>query len=319
MAGLVAAYKAWVAAHPGLVQDTEAALKWCSYLAAGYTNKSAVVSELLYTLGSLVTALHDRILANSLSALNTKQYSTIEHVLSVLETVEVFLELAAGRLGGPAARWIVIVAVQVARAVLRLVLLHRTGRLLLRPPVPPLDRGGGPPSPAPSPAQHSFKLPGSGRVIRSLAGSPASLAARDWSPPPPPEQGCGAGLDSRGRAGELLYTLQPLAHLAAMGVCGPASWTPFLLSLAVDCSSQALHWPASQASLDREEQQELARRRMALLAYLLRSPLYDKKSKAVIVWLLRFSQERIPLAGRLAGALLRYLPHYQQAYFYVWG
>ena len=62
-------------------------------------------------------------------------------------------------------------------------------------------------------------------------------------------------------------------------MCGPASWTPFLLSLAVDCSSQALHWPASQASLDREEQQELARRRMALLAYLLRSPLYDKKSK----------------------------------------
>ena len=74
MAGLVAAYKAWVAAHPGLVQDTEAALKWCSYLAAGYTNKSAVVSELLYTLGSLVTALHDRILAGTLPALNTKQY-----------------------------------------------------------------------------------------------------------------------------------------------------------------------------------------------------------------------------------------------------
>ena len=41
--------------------------------------------------------------------------STIEHVLSVLETVEVFLELAAGRLGGPAARWIVIVAVQVLK------------------------------------------------------------------------------------------------------------------------------------------------------------------------------------------------------------
>ena len=100
----------------------------------------------------------------------------------MLETVEVFLELAAGRLGGPAARWTVVVAVQVlqfhniptrhnsywqvARAVLRLVLLHRTGRLLLRPPVPPLDRGGGPPRPAPPPAQHSFKLPGSGRVIR---------------------------------------------------------------------------------------------------------------------------------------------------------
>ena len=51
-------------------------------------------------------------------------------------------------------------------------------------------------------------------ILFSLAGSPASLAARDWSPPPPPEQERGAGLDSRGRAGELLYTLQPLAHLA---------------------------------------------------------------------------------------------------------
>jgi Peroxisomal membrane protein (Pex16) len=37
----------------------------------------------------------------------------MEYVLSVLESVEVFLELAGLKFGGPAGRWAIIVAVQV--------------------------------------------------------------------------------------------------------------------------------------------------------------------------------------------------------------
>ena len=35
--------------------------------------------------------------------------------------------------------------------------------------------------------------------------------------------------------------LQPVAHLALLGLCGPASWTPLLASLGLDLASLALH------------------------------------------------------------------------------
>ena len=68
--------------------------------------------------------------------------------------------------------------------------------------------------------------------------------------------------------GEILYLSQPLVHLAVMGVCGSRSWSPFLTSLAMDTSSLVLH--GSLESLTQEERTELIRRRLALLAYILR-------------------------------------------------
>ena len=79
------------------------------------------------------------------------------------------------------------------------------------------------------------------------------------------------------RVAELLHLLQPLTHLTSLAVCGPASWTPFLLSLAMDCSSLSLH--SQEENLTDREGRELLRRRLALLSYLLRSPLYDRRSK----------------------------------------
>ena len=68
--------------------------------------------------------------------------------------------------------------------------------------------------------------------------------------------------------GEILYLSQPLVHLAVMGVCGDRSWSPFLTSLAMDTSSLVLHGELD--SLTQEERSELVRRRLALLAYILR-------------------------------------------------
>ena len=42
----------------------------------------------------------------------------VEQLLTVIEMVEVFLELAALQCGGPGARWAVIVAIQVLKWVL---------------------------------------------------------------------------------------------------------------------------------------------------------------------------------------------------------
>ena len=74
--------------------------------------------------------------------------------------------------------------------------------------------------------------------------------------------------------------------IQALGVFGEKSWKPFLLSLAMDCSSQTLH--GATKNMTEVEQREIVRRRFGLVNYLLRSPFYDKKSKVVSLssWIL---------------------------------
>ena len=71
---------------------------------------------------------------------------------------------------------------------MRLALLSRDGALLVRPLVPGLDRSlltqpQPHPQPPASTAPGSVRLPRSGRVLRTLAGSPPPHLPRDWAPP----------------------------------------------------------------------------------------------------------------------------------------
>ena len=84
-------------------------------------------------------------------------------------------------------------------------------------------------------------------------------------------------MQGKRRVAEILHLLQPLAHLSSLAVFGQNSWKPLILSLVLDCSSLSLHGQAEV--LSERERREVVRRRMALLQYLLRSPLYDRKSK----------------------------------------
>ena len=86
-------------------------------------------------------------------------------------------------------------------------------------------------------------------------------------------------MQGKRRVAEFLHLLQPLTHLSSLAMFGPTSWAPLLLSLVVDCSSLSLHCQAE--TLTERERREVARRRLALLQYLLRSPLYDRKSKVI--------------------------------------
>ena len=110
----IASYRRWVESNPQLVTDSETVLKWSSYLLAGYVRNSSVLSELIFSSANLITFLNDRILAGKFD-LKDHQYSRLENILSVLEMLEVFLEIAGLRFGGPAARWAVIVAVQLLK------------------------------------------------------------------------------------------------------------------------------------------------------------------------------------------------------------
>ncbi|XP_047735350.1 peroxisomal biogenesis factor 16 isoform X3 [Prionailurus viverrinus] len=149
--------------------------------------------------------------------------------LSVLECVEVFMEMGAAKVWGEVGRWLVIALIQLAKAVLRMFLLiwFKAG-LQTSPPIIPLDRETQAHSPdcdqSPGSQEQSYVGKRSNRVVRTLQNTP-SLHSRHWgapqqregrqqrqheelSVPPTP-------LGLQETIAESLYIARPLLHLSA--------------------------------------------------------------------------------------------------------
>ena len=78
------------------------------------------------------------------------------------------------------------------------------------------------------------------------------------------------------------------------------------------------HLSQPNSPLSPGERRELARRRMALLRYLLRSPFYDAVTKRILAAAVEFAERHVPLGGTVAALALGYLPHYREIYSYLW-
>jgi len=304
-------YRQWALNNPAVVKDTETFLRGLSYLLTGYLKESVLLSEFVFTSAQLLSLVNRRIITRDFTCASDLS-SRLEDFLRVLQGVEVFLELASLRLGGPLVRWSLIFSVQVLRTGIRLLLLYRS-RQLIRPLT--LEEN----SPYNNLVQHQedvngnnyFTLKNSGRVIRKIQGAP-SVHSRQWRPPVAEKQ---TTLNSTQMAGELIHVAQPLTHLLALGLFGEKSWAPLAVSLTMDCTSLGLHSTIDQSAEDRKE---LIRRWFGLLSYILRSPLYDEKSKNVILAFLTTLEGNLPFGNSLVSSLRAYLPVYQSIYFYTW-
>ena len=122
-------------------------------------------------------------------------------------------------------------------------------------------------------------------------------------------------LDGRRALGEMLFTLRPVAYVAMIVRFGRKSWTPWLLSLAIDLLSRSFS-RRNMASVNRHERAELMARQLNLLYYFLRSPFFDKflasfaRSSVALV-------NRIPVVNWFTGDLGDYLLDLQRVYFYT--
>ena len=318
-------YRKWVIENPQLLADVEKTVQCLSYFTAGHFHNSTFVSELIYSASNLIVLFNDLLMCSGRCLyLKFPQFeSKIKIWLTVVEYTETLLEISAKRLWGQTGRWFIITAIQIFKAVLRLLLVHAyKERVVRNPPIQPLNREKLSESDDEK-LKEGFTLKRSGTVVRSVRGT-GSVQMRTWEPLAS-NANDNVNLNNspasvkKLKLAESLYIVKPLLHLGYVSLTGEKQWPPWLLSLAVDLLSMKLfNSEAKTVSFSKEEEKELFARRLALLLYILKSPFYDKYSCAGIYAALTALSNNVPLARLIAEPIKKYLPHWQNTYFYMW-
>lgn len=314
-------YKTWVKNNPNLVTDVETVVTWSSYFVAGKINKSPIVSELVYSLSKLLSLHNDSLIRE---AYNTDGRTNglrdkIKVWLTIIHYSEVFIELLVRKKYDNKGKWTIATILQVLKCTANLVLLFKYREMPIQhPPVPTLQRKKFVEAKDSNEnINGSFTLRRSGRVLRSVEGAPPA-AFRDWQPVKTCKESQNPNINVKDLMyAESIHILKPLLHLASMRVFGTKAWKQWLVSLSMDLISLKVY-SKYMKELSYDQRLEISRRKLGLLLYLLRSPMYAKFSKNVIESALNSTAKKIPLTAFITNPVLQYLSHWQDIYFYMW-
>uniref|UniRef100_A0AAV1TPD4 Peroxisomal membrane protein PEX16 n=1 Tax=Peronospora matthiolae TaxID=2874970 RepID=A0AAV1TPD4_9STRA len=338
-ASLFAAYETWVGSHTGLARNVETALYVVPQLIPKRAMEPEVAAQVGYSFVGLLHLYHDYVLWKKgtnheveQSMAGQKLTRLIRVPLSLISHVQVSAEVVARKFGSDAGKRRLIVWVEVIKGMLLLVLLaHRRRAMLIRggkykgveslPQMSPFARFG------------KAKRPGArtgktfGKATASEPSAPAEKGV-DEAPNKITFEAATIELAEGSRedlllAGEVCHILRPMVYALLRRRRPQSSWTPVLVSLLVELSGLALSAAAAKP-VEREKsvctdkaKDEIAARKMALLFYLLRDPVFATITKPA-VGKAAHVMDYVPGIGKLfrfgTSAVLDY---YHQFYFYT--
>lgn len=273
-----------------------------------------------------------------------KKYSSesLLKLLSALEYSEAILEITASKVFGERFKWFIIFLTNLIKCVIRLQLLviHKFGIQSL-PSLFTLKNFLGTSQSDDEAKQlttsqiinkSTFKLNHSGRIVRSIKNSPASLETRDWIVPNDEiktdsnnnyideKNNVGEHLDpTRNKQvflAEIMHVLRPICHLSSLAIFNANSWKQFMVPLLIDSFSLLLINGTS--NLSDNQKSELTRRKLILLHYLIRTPFYEKYSSVIIKIVLGQIEQNISGSKYITGPILTYIPQWRSVYNYCW-
>ncbi|CAL1676067.1 unnamed protein product [Lasius platythorax] len=323
---LLASYKKWIVANPHLLSDIEATVRCLSYFSFGQLRNSSLAVELIYSMPNLIVLCNDLLMYSSkCKDLKIPQFeSKIKIWLTVVEYTETLLEVSAEKLWGAKGKWLIIIIIQLFKTILRLLSIHvYKERVTKSPATPPLNREKFNKVVNSIQSKEGFTLKRSGTVIRSIKHS-VPIEMRTWKPLPSntdENENLTKNQESEKilKLAESLYVTKPLLHLGCMYITNKKHWPPWMLSFIIDVVSlNIFNRCAPKALFSKEEEEELVRRRLSLLLYILRSPFYDKYSRVKINALLDVLSTSVPFAKLLTNTVKKNLPYMQSMYFYMW-
>lgn len=319
-------YKRWIVTNPQLLSDIEATVRCLSYFSFGHLGNSNLAVELIYSMPNLIVLCNDLLMYSSkCTYLKIPQFeSKIKIWLTVIEYTETLLEISAKKLWGTKGKWLIILIVQLFKTVLRLLLVHvYKERVTKTPAIPPLDREKFNKVIHNTELKEGYTLKRSGTVVRSVKHS-VPIEMRTWKAlPSNTDENKNLTMNQESstslKLAESLYITKPLLHLGAMYITDQKRWPPWMLSFIIDLVSLNVFTRSGQKILfSKDEKEELVRRRLSLLLYILRSPFYDKYSRTKINASLDTISTSVPFGKLLANAVKKNLPYMQSMYFYMW-
>lgn len=298
----------------------------------GNTSGSALVSELIYGFSNSMVLLNDCIIQTSRAtadpATNQSKF-TLKFTLTILENMEVFIEMSARKIWGERGRWLFISIVQMMKCVCRFLLTFKyLENVLTHPPIPTLDRKKVQKTLTPAgnkcdarAATSTFELKRSIRSVRKVEGSPP-INLRSW-------KSCDERAHSSNNSStqstkrdklivpEVIHILKPMIHLFSCSIYGQDSWESYCVALCSDLISLRLH-KQNYGLLGAEEKLEISRRYASTLMYLIRTPFYEKYTETRIMHTLKSVGSFIPFSELIQQQLLQFIQHWREAYFYMW-
>jgi len=259
--------------------------------------QSEIASEAAYTALSLLQFYHDNVITRYLTQQTLYQRTiqkklppqsviNIARVLSTISYVELFTEMASRAVWGNKRKWICVFIIELAKALLRFVMLYKLkGRIL---------------------SQQTF--PHREHLLQTIKNTNTSSVLNISKPSQPTIWRI---------LGEILYIIRPLVYLTALFYWRKHSWGTWSVSLAVDICGRLCTGNISTAN--EAEKDEITRRTVLWLYYILRSPFFEAASRNSIIKALYNAFHAIPFLNLIIDSIFGHIIAYRCYYFYTAG